>query len=141
MKNILKPTHVFDEINNLYFQIIDFCNSIKKFYQVQIFIILTSDLFTIIHMILTAFQECVSKSIAGAAILFCVVDPLIRILLIVFIIRTTMTTTLQVSYYFYQLFYKFEMYINDRTMILLLNNIKVKMKRKTDTIITLINFI
>lgn len=122
MKNIFKPTHVFDEINNLYFRIIDFCNSIKKLYQVQIFLILTSDLFTIIHMILTAFQEFVSKPIVGAAILFCVVDPLIRILLTVFIIRTTMTTTLQVGYYFYHLFYKFEIYINDRTVILMLNN-------------------
>jgi len=85
-----------NEINQIYFQVIDYCDSVRRYYQAPIFMILTSDIFAIIYMILTAFHEFVSKSIPKWAVLFCVVDPFVRIVQIIVVISTAEIAVSQV---------------------------------------------
>lgn len=85
-----------DEINHTYFDIIDFCNSIREHFQMQIFLTLITNMFIIIYMTLTAFNDFVSKSVISDAIIYCQVDSLMRVIQTVHIMSTAATTNLEV---------------------------------------------
>lgn len=73
-----------------------FCDLILTSYQVQIFLTLISDVVIVIYMVLTAFNEFVSGSVALTAIIFCIVDPIIRLSQIVRVMSTATATISEV---------------------------------------------